>query len=70
MEDEDEKKSYTDKLTKQPADLDPILDKLHEAVYKFNSDAEEETPVQTDKNNRVLSYMQMKIQAAEKSLNT
>ena len=28
LEDKDQKKSYTDKLTKQLADLDPILDKF------------------------------------------
>ena len=69
-EDEDQKKSYTDKLTKQLADLDPILEKLHQAVNKVDSDAEEEPPVQTDNNKRVFSYMQMKIQTAEKSINT
>ena len=37
-EDKEQKKSYTDKLTKQLADLDPILDKLYQAVNKVDSD--------------------------------
>ena len=43
LEDKEQKKSYTDKLTKQLADLDPILEKLHQAVNKVDSDAEEES---------------------------
>ena len=70
LEEEDDKKAYTDTLTLQLANLYPILDKLHEAVDKFDSDAEDETPVRTDKNNRVLSYMKMKIQAAVSVPNT
>ena len=70
LEDEEQKKSYTNKLTKKLADLDPILEKLHQAVNKVNSDVEEEYPVRTDNNKRVFSYMQMKIQTAEKSINT
>ena len=53
LEDEEQKKSYTDKLTNQLADLDPILERLHQAVNRFDSDAEEETPIWTDSNKRV-----------------
>ena len=59
-----------DKLTKQLADLDPILEKLHQAVNKVDSNAEKEPPIQTDNNKRIFSYMQMKVQTAEKSINT
>ena len=48
-EEEDDKKAYTDKLTLQLAELDPIQDKLYEAVDKFDTDAEDETPILTDK---------------------
>ena len=51
LEEEDDKKAYMDKLTLQLAELDPILDKLHEAVDKFDTNTEDETPFLTDKTN-------------------
>ena len=70
MEDEEQKKSYTDKLTKQLAELDPLLVKLHKAVNTVNSEEEAETPIQNDNNKRIFSYMQMKVNTAEKTVNT
>ena len=61
LEDEEQKKSYTDKLTKQLADLDLILERLHQAVNRVNSDAEEETSIPANNNKRVFSSMQMKV---------
>ena len=63
-EEEDIKKSYREKLTLQLAQLDPVLDKLHDAVDAFNTHTEEETPVQMDKTNRIISCIKLKIHAA------
>ena len=70
LEDEEQKKSYTDKLTKQLADLDPLLEGLHLAVNIVNSEEEVETPIPTNNNKRIFSYMQMKVHTAEKTINT
>ena len=50
--------------------LDPILDKLHDAVEAFNTSTEDKTPAQTDKTNRIISCIKLKIHAAEKSIST
>ena len=59
-EEEDIKKSYKEKLTIQLAHLDPILDKLHDAVEAFNTSTEEEIPAQTDKTNQIISCIKLK----------
>ena len=69
-EEEDIKKSYQEKLTTQLSQLDPVLNQLHDAVDAFNTPTEEETPAQTDKTNRIISCIKLKIHAAEKNINT
>ena len=49
--------------------MDTLLVKLHNAVNTVNSEEEAETPIQTDNNKRIFSYMQMKVQTVEKTVN-
>ena len=59
-EEKDIKKSYKEKLTAQLSQLDPVLNQLHDAVDSFNTSTEE-TPAQTDKTNRIISCIKLRI---------
>ena len=69
LDDEDLKKSYRVKLTNQLAELGTLLVKLHNAVNTVDSEEEAEIPIQTNNNKKILSYMQMKVQTVEKTVN-
>ena len=69
-EEEEIKKSFKEKLTAQLSQLDPVLNQLHDTVDAFNTPTEEETPAQTDKTNRIISCIKLKIHGAEKSIGT
>ena len=45
LEDEDQKKAYTVKLTKQLTEFDTLLVKLHDGVNTINSEDDTEIPV-------------------------
>ena len=70
LEDEEQKKFYTGKLTKQLAGVDTLLIKLHDAVNTVDSEEDAETPIRTDNNKRIFSYIQMKAHTTEKTVNT
>ena len=70
LEDEDQKKSYTVKLTNQLAELDTLLIKLHNAVNTVDLEEDAETPIRSDNNKRIFSYIQIKVHTTEKTVNT
>ena len=70
MEDEEQINTYTVKLTRQLAELDTLLVKLHDAVNTVDLEEEAETLIQTDNNKRIFSYIQMKVRTTEKTVNT
>ena len=57
LEDEDQKKALTGKLTKQLAGLDTLLVKLHDAVKTIDSEDDTEIPVRINNNKRIFSYI-------------
>ena len=69
-EDEEQINTYTVKLTRQLAGLDTLLEKLQDDVENNYSEDSTEIPVWIDNNERIFSYMQMRVQTTEKIVNS